>query len=223
VPALPVVRLRLKYVEIDTFVDRFAPNVTRGGIFLASREPRPVGTEVRFEVQLMNGPPVLSGEGRVTWVKAFNPAEPQRAHGMGVQFTTIDPACRPVLDRLLRKREEAQRRGPAPAPPPPREPAASPARLTDTRTASTIGVVELGFEDIEDTALRRILERARALSARTEDVEELRKPEPEEPATVAQALGELSRYINRRTTGSGLVRLPPEPPSAGGGKRHDPT
>jgi uncharacterized protein (TIGR02266 family) len=214
VAALPLVRLRLKYVELDMFVERFAPNVTRGGIFIASREPRPVGSEVRFEVLLTSGTPVLSGEGRVTWVKEFNAAEPQKPHGMGVQFTVIDPACRPVLERLLRKREDAQRRPTAAA-----TPAAPPAQArpaSDARVTVPMAAIH-DIDDIEDTALRRVVDRARTLSARTEDVEELLKPDEqrEEAATLSQALDGLNRYLHRRGV-SGLVRLPPE---NGGGKR----
>jgi uncharacterized protein (TIGR02266 family) len=119
--ALPLVRVRLKYPDLDTFAERFAPNVTRGGIFLASREPRPVGTVLCFEVSLMSGTPVLTGKGKVTWTKAFDPKEPSRPYGMGVQFTELDPDSRPVLDRLLKKREQPGRpaapaAGRAPAP-----------------------------------------------------------------------------------------------------------
>jgi uncharacterized protein (TIGR02266 family) len=219
VPGLPLVRLRLKYVELEAFIERFAANVTRGGIFIASREPRPVGSEVRFEVHLMSGPPVLSGEGRVTWVKEFSAAEPQRPHGMGVQFTVIDPVCRPVLDRLLRKREESQRRPAAPAP---TAMAAPPSRPTaDARVTVPMAAVA-DFEDLEDTALRRIVDRARTLSSRTDDVDDLLKREPDDqPATLAQALEEMNRYLGRRT-GSGLVRLPPETaPPGERGKRED--
>src|SRR5262249_46836769 len=147
---------------------------------------------------LVSGPPVLSGEGRVTWVKEFNPAEPHRPHGMGVQFTMIDPSCRPVLDRLLRKREESQRRpttttaaAPAPQPRP-----ASDARVTVPMAA--VGDID----DIEDTALRRLVDRARTLSARTDDVEELLKPDAaDEPATLSQALEGMSRYLRRAGSG----------------------
>jgi uncharacterized protein (TIGR02266 family) len=213
-----VVRLRLKYIELEAFIERFASNVTRGGIFIASREPRPVGAEVRFEVQLMNGTAVLTGEGRVTWVKEFNPAEPQRAHGMGVQFTVVDPASRPLLERLLRKREEAQRKA---APSPATAPQAAQAlrRPTEARPTEPLPAVA-EIDELEDTALRRIVDRARALSARTEDVEDLLKPETlDQPATLSEALKEMNRYLNRRT-GSGLVRLPPESP-ADRGKRGD--
>jgi uncharacterized protein (TIGR02266 family) len=212
VAALPVVRLRLKYIELEAFIERFASNVTRGGIFIASREPRPVGSEVRFEVQLMNGTAVLTGEGRVTWVKEFNPAEPQRAHGMGVQFTVVDPASRPLLERLLRKREESQRKAAPPSATAPQPASPAVRRPTESRPTEPLPAVP-EIDELEDTALRRLVDRARTLSARTEDVEDLLKPEPfEQPATLSEALKEMTRYLNRRT-GSGLVRLPPETPA----------
>src|SRR4051812_7022438 len=62
------VRVRSRYADLDTFVERFAPNVTRGGIFLASRAPRAVGEVFPFEVQLAGGEVALSGAGKVIWV-----------------------------------------------------------------------------------------------------------------------------------------------------------
>jgi molecular chaperone DnaK len=122
---LPLVRVRLKYPDLDTFAERFAPNVTRGGIFLASREPRPVGSLLRFEVSLLSGAPVLTGKGKVTWTKAYDPKEPGRPYGMGVQFTELDRASRPVLDRLLKRRDQPAK--PAATPPNPATAPAAPA------------------------------------------------------------------------------------------------
>ena len=99
--AAATVRVRLRYPDLETFIERFAPNVTRGGIFLASRAPRPEGDVFHFEVQLADGAVALSGEGKVIWVKAFDPAEPQKPHGMGVQFVQIDAGSRETLNRIL--------------------------------------------------------------------------------------------------------------------------
>lgn len=194
--ALPLVRVRLKHPDPDTFIERFAPNVTRGGIFLASREPRPVGSLIRFEVSLVTGAVALAGEGRVTWVKPFNPAEPSRPHGMGVQFTQIDPTTRPLLDRLLERRDGARPAAPATSPPPVRA------------TVRPSEPITTEFDTVEDSTLRRMMDRARALSARTPDLEELLTPEPETTATLAEALSEFPRFFQRR--GSGLHRIPAE-------------
>jgi uncharacterized protein (TIGR02266 family) len=216
-PPTPLVRLRLKYPDVDTFVEKFAPNVTRGGIFLASREPRPVGAVVRFEVGLLSGAPLLSGEGRVSWVKEFNPAEPTRPHGMGVQFTGVDPACRPVLERILKRREAAGRR-PTVSVPTASVAAVAPLQRPTSDSRPTVQLGSSEFDAVEDSALRRLVDRARVLTSRTEDVEELLKPDSgEQPATLAEALAEIPRYVAGRR-GSGLIRLPSEPPVSEGRK-----
>jgi Tfp pilus assembly protein PilZ len=112
------VRLHLKCPDAEDFVERFAPNVTRGGIFLPTRVAREVGATIRFEIALLDDRVVFAGEGVVTWAKP---------KGMGVKFTTLDPATEPILERLLSRRaasaaapesSAAAETGPAPAPPP---------------------------------------------------------------------------------------------------------
>jgi uncharacterized protein (TIGR02266 family) len=197
-----VVRVRLRYPDLDTFVEKYAPNVTRGGIFLASRHPRPVGEVLRFEVLLREGAPVLSGKGRVTWVKEFNPDEPHRPYGMGVQFVALDPAAKPILERLLKKKETTRPSGPQP-------PVVTP-RADAPRATEPMAVLGDNPDDVDDASLRRTLERARALAARADDVEALLGPDPEEPRpTLDAALAELPRLLSGRK-GSGLMRLPPD-------------
>ena len=194
---LPLVRIQLRYPDEATFIARFAPNVTRGGIFLASRNPIPAGSNLRFEVCLIQGPPILAGAGKVTWVREFDPKEPQRAHGMGVQFTALDPGSRLILDRLLEQKAASAkppRATPVMVPPvlssptPLAPPSQSTASDTDTDAAAYLS----------DEALRHAIARARVLASRTEDVEALRAREPDEPVTLEKALQDLPRLLGAR-------------------------
>jgi uncharacterized protein (TIGR02266 family) len=97
-PPDAAVRLHLKCPDAEDFVERFAPNVTRGGIFLSTRDAHEVGRTIRFEIALLDDTVVFAGEGVVTWVKP---------KGMGVKFTTLDPATEPMLERLLGRRQAA--------------------------------------------------------------------------------------------------------------------
>jgi len=112
------VRLHLKCPDAEDFVERFAPNVTRGGIFLPTRDARAVGATIRFEIALLDDTVVFAGEGVVTWAKP---------KGIGVKFTTLDRATEPILERLLSRRAAAAaapeglaaaQAGPSPAPSP---------------------------------------------------------------------------------------------------------
>ena len=199
-PSSPVVRIYLRYPDVDTFVARFAPNVTRGGVFLASRKPRPVGEVVRFEISLAQGPPLLWGSGRVTWVREFNPAEPHRAHGMGVQFTFVDPECRPLLDRLLATKNAAR---PTPVS---GVPIIVPRQVSGPSLAARSPVTAPSPDDpgewaADDASVRRASDRARMLAGAVDELESLLQRTPDEPSTLEQALADLPRLVsNRRTT-----------------------
>jgi uncharacterized protein (TIGR02266 family) len=209
------VRIRLRYLDLDTFVEKFAPNVTRGGVFLASRNIQPVGTTVAFEIQLASGEVALSGQGKVTWVKEFNPAEPTRPYGMGVQFLSVDAATKPTLTRVLRAKESGS--GSVPA--------RRPTGQFGSGSVSAAGVagggngkpagpavdtsVDLAAEyGLDPDVLRRVIDRTWMSGVRgSDDLGDLVKPEPMGTATLEQALAELPRlldpqYSRRRATGA---------------------
>ena len=98
------VRIRLRFASFDALIDKFAPNITRGGVFIASRTPLPIGSTFAFEIQLAGGEVALAGDGKVTWVKAFDPAAPQKPHGMGVQFLRLDNPSRELLNKILARK-----------------------------------------------------------------------------------------------------------------------
>lgn len=187
VPDLPLVRVRLKYPDVETLVERFAPNVTLGGIFLASRDPKPVGATIRFEVSLLGGTCVLAGEGRVTWVKPYDAQAPTQPHGMGVSFTRLDPGSRDMFRRLVERREIGVARK-ASAPPAPLTRVARPTR----------DLVAPDLEGMDDVALRRAADRARAICGDRQDIEDLLVEEPEPAPDMNEALRELSRYLPPR-------------------------
>ena len=100
------VRLRLKCPDAEDFVERFAPNVTRGGIFLPTRDAREVGATIRFEIALLDDTVVFAGEGVVTWAKP---------KGMGVKFTTLDSRDRAdtgAASESARGRSQPRRKAP---------------------------------------------------------------------------------------------------------------
>jgi uncharacterized protein (TIGR02266 family) len=94
-------RIRLKYPDVETFVEKYSSNISEGGMFIQSRAPQPVGTQLRFDLMLHDGTPLLKGEGTVIWVKEYDAAHPQRVHGMGVRFGELDDHSRGMVDRIV--------------------------------------------------------------------------------------------------------------------------
>jgi uncharacterized protein (TIGR02266 family) len=202
-PEVPLVRLQLRYPDESTFVQRFAPNVTRGGIFLASRTPFPVDTVIAFEVSLMQGPPLLAGTGKVAWVREFNPQEPQRAHGMGVQFLNVVPGSRAMVDRLVAAKNAPVRHTPMGGVPVsvPRSPSESSEALAAGPGSGPHPVAILEGDPsawIDDQGVRQAVIRARVLASRVDDVETLRGRDREEPPTIEAALADLPRLLGPR-------------------------
>ncbi len=191
-PDIPMVRIQLRYPDEATFIQRFAPNVTRGGIFLASRSPHPTGTLISFEVTIMQGPPLLAGTGKVTWVREFNPHEPQRAHGMGVQFAQLAAGSKAMLDKLIAHKALPPRLTPGTGVPVSAGSGEAKAPVAGDGSVSLDGDPS-GW--IDDQAVKQAIGRARLLASRIEDVEALRTREREEPPTLEEALAELPRLL----------------------------
>jgi molecular chaperone DnaK len=98
---------RLSYGTVDEFVERFASNISRGGVFIRTREPRPVGTVLAFELRLQGGEPALKGRGVVRWIQPEKPgAHPPASPGMGVQFLELDARSREIVDWIVASKEK---------------------------------------------------------------------------------------------------------------------
>ena len=104
-PAGPVVlRIKLRYDDLETMVQRFAPNVGKSGLFLPTRSLQPIGTEVKFELRLANDTPVLVGLGRVKHVKPQDPAAPKAAFGMAIELMRVSKEGRELIIKMIERR-----------------------------------------------------------------------------------------------------------------------
>lgn len=90
-------RVRVSARDVTEFAERYATNLSRGGIFLRTASPQPVGTLLHLEVQLADGTPLLKARGEVRYVEEDAPGN---VAGMGVQFRELDPASQQLVDRL---------------------------------------------------------------------------------------------------------------------------
>jgi uncharacterized protein (TIGR02266 family) len=80
-------------------------DVTKGGVFVATFHPMPVGTEVHLLLMIDGDPLPIAAEGVVRW------NTPHREHddgvaGAGIQFTKIDAKSLETLARFAREVRE---------------------------------------------------------------------------------------------------------------------
>ena len=97
-------RIRLRYQAVDQFISKFAVNVSRGGMFLSSRNPKAPGTRIYFEIWLADDSPVIDGSGEVRWIREYDRRRPDEPHGMGIQFIALSDSSWPLLERILAHR-----------------------------------------------------------------------------------------------------------------------
>ena len=99
--------VKLKHSDVGSFAEEFATNLSPGGMFIRSRSPQPVGTLVKFEVQIAGGVRVLRGTAVVRWVRDV--ADAEGPPGMGLQFQDLDPVTQALIDRMLELNRAAEK------------------------------------------------------------------------------------------------------------------
>jgi uncharacterized protein (TIGR02266 family) len=98
-------RITLDVANRDEFETVYATNLSRGGMFIHSHNPRPIGTKVAFEILVADGTQVLRGEGVVKWVRAPATDKTELNPGMGIEFTKLEGESRDVIERIISERE----------------------------------------------------------------------------------------------------------------------
>ncbi|MBA3465518.1 MAG: hypothetical protein H0T46_36635 [Deltaproteobacteria bacterium] len=101
-----MLRIKLRYDDVESMVQRFAPNVGKSGLFLPTKSLQPVGAEVKFELRIANDTPVLVGLGRVKAARAPDPAAPRAAFGMAIELMRVTRESREVILKMLARRKE---------------------------------------------------------------------------------------------------------------------
>jgi molecular chaperone DnaK len=109
--------LKLAFGSVDEFIERYALNISRGGIFVRTRDPRPPGTALAFDLRLATGERVIRGRGLVAWTTPPSaPGEPPRAPGMGIKFVELDTASQALVALIVATRGEEARSDEPPRP-----------------------------------------------------------------------------------------------------------
>ena len=80
--------VKLAHKGVDEFVEKYATNISAGGLFVRTREPQPLGTVVNFKIEIANSQRMLQGSAIVKWIRG--PTDPDGPPGMGLEFKELD-------------------------------------------------------------------------------------------------------------------------------------
>jgi len=72
-------------------------NLSQGGLFIRTKNPKPIGTKLNFEFSVRDGAGTIQGSGIVRWIET----DPSRAPGMGIQFTMLNEEGKRELRTIL--------------------------------------------------------------------------------------------------------------------------
>lgn len=90
------------YRSVGSFLTDWATNISQGGLFINTRKPLPVGTEVTILLQLPGADFPCELHGRVARVTAFD----NRANmvpGMGIEFFDLEDARRKQIEAFVQR------------------------------------------------------------------------------------------------------------------------
>ena len=93
------VQLEVEYSSIDAFLSDYAVNMSRGGLFLASQRPSPIGTPVTLQFVLPEETIPVEISGEVMWVNPEGVG--QLIPGMGIEFRGMDTDSERRLARFV--------------------------------------------------------------------------------------------------------------------------
>ena len=88
------IELKVEYKRLNSFFADYTKNISRGGTFIKTNRPLPIGTEFVFKLFVPQLERPLAIHGEVQWVVTEAEAEVQRTEpGMGIRFVykTGDP------------------------------------------------------------------------------------------------------------------------------------
>jgi len=80
------IELKVEYKRLNTFFADYTKNISRGGTFIATDKPLPIGTDFVFALGVPNMPEPVRLRGRVIWTTPAEEATKANPCGMGIEF-----------------------------------------------------------------------------------------------------------------------------------------
>ena len=100
VPLSMLVQFRLD--DYDEFMREYAVNISEGGMFVRTNEPREEGAMLYLQFRLKDGDVLIEGLGKV--VHQNPPGHPNP--GMGVEFVNLEDASKRLIKSIVRERQQ---------------------------------------------------------------------------------------------------------------------
>ncbi|TMA27821.1 MAG: TIGR02266 family protein [Deltaproteobacteria bacterium] len=105
-PRAPI-RLRVDYERMNSFFADYTANISKGGTFIKTERPLPIGTRCLFSFSLPALSEPLQLEGEVSWILPPETARERGENpGMGVRFLFSERAAQREFEDLVERMME---------------------------------------------------------------------------------------------------------------------
>jgi len=97
------IELRVEYRRLNMFFADYTRNISKGGTFIRTEKPLPIGTEFVFSLVVPGFAEPLTLVGKVIWCVCETDATEANPAGMGIEFQYRDEGERGRIDAVVRK------------------------------------------------------------------------------------------------------------------------
>lgn len=94
--------VRMQTDSFSSFIEEQGTTISEGGMFIATTDPKPVGSIVNFQLSLGGErTSLIAGTGEVRWIRGATECRIGERPGMGIQFIDLDPASVGVIQKIV--------------------------------------------------------------------------------------------------------------------------
>jgi molecular chaperone DnaK len=98
--------VQYRFNSFEDFLAEYSLDISPGGMFIRTAEPREMGAMIYLQFQLKDGSKLIEGLGKVVWVNP--PGTPGKAAGMGVEFVNFDDESMALIADICASKRAAK-------------------------------------------------------------------------------------------------------------------
>ncbi|MGC8927976.1 MAG: TIGR02266 family protein [Myxococcota bacterium] len=102
------VELKVGYRTIGSFITDYIINISKGGIFINTTKPLPVGTKIRILFSIPDIPFPFDLMGIVRWVNPVGHSS-HSLPGMGIEFLEMEENVRKRIEKFINQQIKRQK------------------------------------------------------------------------------------------------------------------
>lgn len=103
-PRVPLsLLIQYRFDTLEDFLSEYSTNISIGGMFIRTDQPKDEGTLVYLQFYLRDGAKLIEGLGRVVRVNSADPADNQIASGMGIEFINFDEESMELIRQIVER------------------------------------------------------------------------------------------------------------------------